>query len=519
MAFYWERGCGGMAKLSYELADKMIIAPPGEKTKNISLANTHQSLLKLVSIISLVFTDIIGLAAALVLSFQIRIHILPKLFPVFPAAVPPELMGKAWWAAAIMVLCIAYEGLYTKKLSFWRETKRLISAVTLAFVLMLAAVSLAKLSGEVSRTVVVTGYIISLFTMPLARYLGKYILYKLGIWKEPLIILGTGETAKAVADALMNDWYLGYCVRGFLSSQAEEKAVKMSGKEYPVCGVVKDAAKILSSTRTRHVIIAQPELAASEIVSLTNQLQPYTRSVLVVPDLFGIPVVSGEADYFFDEQILAFRTKNNLASRINIITKRLFDIVVGSVILVLALPIMLLIALVIRIDSKGPAIFSGNRIGRHGKEFKCYKFRTMFLNNEEILEEYLKKNPKAREEWEKYAKIKGDDPRVTRVGRFLRKLSLDELPQLINVIKGDMSLVGARPYLPRERKEMDEFAETILLANPGITGLWQVNGRNEIDFEGRVRMEAWYVRNWSLWLDISLLFRTVGVVLGRKGAY
>jgi len=143
----------------------------------------------------------------------------------------------------------------------------------------------------------------------------------------------------------------------------------------------------------------------------------------------------------------------------------------------------------------------------------------MLLNNEEILEKHLKNNAEAREEWESYAKLRGDDPRLTRVGRILRQLSLDELPQILNVMKGEMSLVGARPYLVREKELMSEYEDTILLANPGITGLWQVSGRNELDFESRMKLETWYIRNWSLWLDISLLFRTIPVLLQQRGAY
>jgi len=230
-------------------------------------------------------------------------------------------------------------------------------------------------------------------------------------------------------------------------------------------------------------------------------------------------MVGGEVESFFDEQILAFRTRNNLASRSNMIAKRLFDLVVGTLILILVTPILITLALLIKLDSPGPVIYAGTRIGRLGREFKCYKFRTMYVNNDTILEEFLGNNPEVKTDWELYAKIRGEDPRVTKMGRLLRKFSLDELPQFINVLKGEMSLVGARPYLPQEKEKMAECADTILLAYPGITGLWQVSGRNELDFSQRVQIEVWYVRNWSLWLDISILFRTIPVALRASGAY
>ncbi|MDD2585665.1 MAG: undecaprenyl-phosphate galactose phosphotransferase WbaP [Syntrophomonadaceae bacterium] len=509
-----------MSKLICEAENGIVIEPPVEGL-TAPMVSFRQSVLKVIAVTSLVLIDIAGLLAALALSYHFRIHILPGLFPAFPAAMPPELADKIYWVLGVNILCLAYAGLYTKRLPFWREIKRMLGAVSLAFILVLAAVSLAKLGGEVSRTVLVGAYIITLFILPLSRYLGKTILAKAGIWKESLIIMGTGKTGQIVAEALANDKYLGYTIAGFVSddTQRKKRSLKLNGNKYPVLGRFTETPSILNTTGIRRVVVAAPELPGHELVALTNQLQPYTRSILVVPDLFGIPGISGEVDYFFDEQIIAFRTRNNLASRANIVTKRLFDLFIGFIMLIPAAPLMLILALIIKLDSPGPAVFSGNRIGKGAKQFKCYKFRTMYQENDKILEEYLEKNPKAREEWETYAKLREYDPRVTNSGKWMRKFSLDELPQLLNVMKGDMSLVGARPYLPREKEQMGVYADTILLGNPGITGLWQVSGRNEIDFDGRLRLEAWYVRNWSLWLDISLLFRTVGVVLGKKGAY
>ncbi|MGR6836683.1 undecaprenyl-phosphate galactose phosphotransferase WbaP [Syntrophomonas erecta] len=509
-----------MSKLLCEAENSIVIKPPAEGLTT-PMVSFKQSVLKVIAVTSLVFIDLIGLLAALYLSYYLRIHILPQFFAIFPATMPPELADKIYWVLGVNILCLAYAGIYSKRLPFWREIKRLLGAISLGFILVLAAVSLAKMGGEVSRTVLVGAYIIALFILPLSRYLGKTILAQVGIWKEPLIIMGTGKTGQIVAEALVNDKYLGYTIAGFITDDNQRKkgSLKINGDKYPVLGRFSDAANILNSTGIRRVVVAAPELPGPEVVSLTNQLQPYTRSILVVPDLFGVPGISGEVDYFFDEQIIAFRTRNNLASGVNVVTKRMFDLIVGMVMLILAAPLMLILALIIKLDSPGPAIFSGNRIGRDGIPFKCYKFRTMYLDNDKILTEYLDKNPRAREEWETFAKLREYDPRVTKSGKWMRKFSLDELPQLLNVMKGDMSLVGARPYLPREKEQMGVYADTILLANPGITGLWQVSGRNEIEFDGRLRLEAWYVRNWSLWLDISLLFRTLGVVIGKKGAY
>lgn len=171
----------------------------------------------------------------------------------------------------------------------------------------------------------------------------------------------------------------------------------------------------------------------------------------------------------------------------------------------------------IKKDSPGDAIYAGKRLGQNGELFPCYKFRSMYTNGDEILEQYYKEHPEKKAEYEKYHKL-DDDPRVTPFGAFIRRTSIDELPQVWNVFLGHMSLVGPRPYLPQELEEMGEYAEEILSVKPGITGYWQVNGRSNVDFESRLVMDVWYVKNRTLWMDIQLLWQTVGVVLMKKGA-
>ncbi|MEM3434110.1 MAG: sugar transferase, partial [Candidatus Methanomethyliaceae archaeon] len=170
------------------------------------------------------------------------------------------------------------------------------------------------------------------------------------------------------------------------------------------------------------------------------------------------------------------------------------------------------------LDSPGPVLFRHRRLGLGGREFWCYKFRTMHVNAEEVLQKLLASDPALRAEWERDFKLR-NDPRVTRVGRLLRRTSLDELPQIFNVLKGEMSLVGPRPIVEKEVPRFGLFASDYFSVRPGVTGLWQVSGRNDTGYEHRVRLESWYVRNWSLWLDLTVLIRTIGVVLARRGAY
>ena len=477
----------------------------------------NESLKGITRVLTLLLTDTMALYLAFFISIRIRVDILPGLFGFFPADIPLTHMANLWWMLIICLGCLTYGGLYSKRLPFWPETRNVFISLTLAFILIMAVVSLGKLSGYISRTGVVTSYILSLMTVPLLRYGVKTVLYNMGPGRERVLIIGLNPTGKQIAAAIKRDKYLGYELEGFLTIEGEEK--NSLSTEHMQLGPYEEARNILKTRQIKHIIIAAPHLTGAKTVQISNELQPYTRSVMVVPDLFGLPIINGETGYFFDEQILALSIKNNLASPLNMISKRIFDLIISVLLLAPLLIVILILALVIKIDSSGPVFYTGERIGRGGKPFKCYKFRTMFIDNDQILQEHLKKEPEARAEWQQFKKIKGHDPRITRSGSFLRKTSLDELPQIINVFRGEMSLVGARPYLPEEKKDMEGFADTILLADPGITGLWQVSGRSEIDFDGRLRMETWYVRNWSLWLDISLLFRTFGVLLSSKGAY
>ena len=185
---------------------------------------------------------------------------------------------------------------------------------------------------------------------------------------------------------------------------------------------------------------------------------------------------------------------------------------VALIALVMAAPVMLVIALLIWVTDGGPAIFSHTRVGFNGKRFACYKFRTMVANSQQVLADYLANNPEAAKEWEQNWKFK-NDPRITFLGRILRKSSLDELPQLINVLRGEMSCVGPRPVVPDELQRYGACAAEYLQARPGLTGLWQVTGRDAVDYASRVSIDSRYIRNWSVWADVVILVRTIFAVM------
>jgi exopolysaccharide biosynthesis polyprenyl glycosylphosphotransferase len=240
--------------------------------------------------------------------------------------------------------------------------------------------------------------------------------------------------------------------------------------------------------------------------------------VAFVPELFGLPASNITARGMMEEQAVILRVQNNLARKSNRIIKRIFDIVVTICGGFFILPFMLFIAVIIYLDSEGPIIYKQKRIGQNGKEFNFYKFRSMVKNADTILEEYLNTHESEKIEWQKNFKLK-NDPRVTKIGRIIRKTSIDELPQLWNVLIGDMSLVGPRPLLPNEVERYNSYIEDYKLVLPGLTGVWQVSGRSDTTFEQRAIMDSWYIHNWSIWIDIVYLLKTVLAVVKSKGAY
>lgn len=229
-------------------------------------------------------------------------------------------------------------------------------------------------------------------------------------------------------------------------------------------------------------------------------------------------MINGELISSIHHKGMAFYVKNNLLSTVDRFLKSIFDYMMAVLLTIFFSPILVVLYSIVFISTKGHPLFTHERLGFEGKKFNVWKFRTMHLDAQGRLEALLDECEPYREEWSKDFKLK-NDPRITKIGNFLRKTSLDELPQLINVLKGEMSLVGPRPIVDAEIAKYGEFFHYFTAVKPGITGLWQVSGRNDIDYDERVQLDVWYVRNWSIELDLEILIKTAIVVLGRKGSY
>lgn len=459
--------------------------------------------------------------AAIFIVFRLAVLVRMRLLPLFYAGFPSSLsfrgLADIWWVFAVWIFLFYYEGLYTKRLSFWDEIRALWKVSFFSTVGVFTVLSVGKLGDVMSRTIVVVMGIISLLLLPLIRIIAKKALRRFGLLKRRVLILGAGETGKLIVRALRKEPNYGYEILGFLDDDPGKRGMRIDGIK--VHRGIDRATEYIKGCNIEDLFIAMPGAGKERLQGLINSLQHKVERILFVPDIFGIAVTGTNLQHFFHEEAFAFEMKNNLSNQFNILVKRCFDITVSVLLLpFLSLP-MAVISALIRLDSKGKAMFSQERVGKKGTTFRCYKFRTMYEDAEEKLAALLQNDRETREEWEKNWKL-NDDPRVTRIGRFLRSTSLDELPQIFNVLKGEMSLVGPRPVT---RDEIDlhykDMAELCFCVMPGITGLWQVSGRSNTSYDYRISLDAWYVRNWNLWLDIVILLKTVRIVIKREGAY
>lgn len=457
--------------------------------------------------------DVMAVKGLLHLSVLIRLNILPH----FISGLPQGEVSDAWWIIPVWVFFFIYEGLYTMRASFWDEIRALWKVAVFATAGVLIIVSIGKLSSEISRIVVLLMGLLSLFCLPAFHMLAKKVLRQMGFLKRRVLILGAGKTGKLILSALKREPNYGYEVIGFVDDDPEKFGTRIDGIK--VHRGIDKALAYINRADVADIFIAMPGAGKDRLQGIINHLQHKVERILFVPDIFGIAVLGTNLQHFSNEEAFALEMKNNLSNPVNIAIKWIFDIMVSLLLLPLLLIIIIVIGILIRIDSPGPVIFSQERIGKKGTTFRCMKFRSMYLDAEERLSHILKADPAARKEWEEFYKLR-DDPRITRMGKFLRTTSLDELPQIFHVLTGKMSLVGPRPVT---REEIDmyykDLAELCFSVSPGITGLWQVTGRSNASYDYRISLDAWYVRNWNVWLDLVILLKTIRIVIRREGAF
>jgi Undecaprenyl-phosphate galactose phosphotransferase WbaP len=401
-----------------------------------------------------------------------------------------------------LVFYLAMQGRFGGRIGFWNEL-RLIVCGSCCAIGMEAALGL--LAGDVSaRGPIFAGLLIFPAAATALNRLAKHILHRIGAWGLPLVVIGDGPSAAQAEAALTSDHLLGY---RFVARIDPETVFSVAGtpRLWP----------LLRRHGASGLLVAldvEGDLQRQVIECALREQVPFT----IVPQTDALPAFAFEATRCFGQDPMLLSYRNGLARPASRFIKAAIDVTVASLMLVLSSPLFLILGAVSRLDG-GPMLFAHRRVGAGGRPFYCLKFRTMVVDADRVLVGALTRDAALAAEWAASRKLV-NDPRVTRIGRFLRKTSLDELPQLINVLRLEMSLVGPRPIVDSEVPLYGEAIAQYYATRPGITGLWQVSGRSNTSYARRVQLDVWYVNNWTVWNDITVLLKTIPAVLGRHGA-
>jgi undecaprenyl-phosphate galactose phosphotransferase len=344
------------------------------------------------------------------------------------------------------------------------------------------------------------------------RWIGRAILIRAGRWNIPVILVGGWKNAAETVYALKSETWVKYDLKYAVVS-GENGGASFNGI-HPDIPVRQDLEEIAPED---FIIFCPEHNTQIPTAQHMAQIGAANARYAIVPPSGEFSYTGLQPQSFFGYDTVLLEPRRTLQTVIGRLAKQVMDRLGALIALILLSPLFLVIAWKVRKDG-GPAFYGHKRLGRNGKTFKCWKFRSMNINSEAMLKELLANDPEARAEWDRDFKLK-NDPRITKIGHFIRKTSLDEIPQLFNVLKGEMSLVGPRPIVEDEKKYYGDKIHDYFSVNPGITGLWQVSGRNDVTYAQRVYLDSWYVHHWSIWNDMIIMIKTVLVIAFRKGAY
>lgn len=332
--------------------------------------------------------------------------------------------------------------------------------------------------------------------------------------KKNVVIVGVGSIAKELSEVISQNRFTMYNFLGFIDI-GKNKTNKVSSNK--LLGDKNTLIKLVDNKNIQEIIIAIPDISDSDVNSILDNVYSKVKRIKIIPKVSRSFTVTPEIQDY--DSLMLISSKNLNLSKKRKFLKRVEDIFIGTIGLLSLVPLTILVWLKTeKKERKNGIFFTQDRIGLDGKKIKIYKYRSMVTGADDILKRLLEENPELKEEYKKHKKLK-NDPRITKIGAFLRKTSLDEFPQFINVLKGEMSFVGPRPYLFNEIEDMGSAYDKIIKLKPGITGMWQAHGRSETDFNERLVLDEYYYRNWSLWLDIIIIIKTIKNVVAREGAY
>ncbi len=446
--------------------------------------------------------DVLSVICSIVASFwlykiaggQYSMWIVLRLWPILLIIIGLGLAGRVYLGNLL------YPGLPMNPVE---ELRRQTLSVLAGFASFAALLTFSRTNYEFSRVALMMSMILCLILLPAFRAVLRWLLWKFDLERIPVFIMGPAELVGEIIHKMSHDKYCIVDVAGVFCEQ------DVDGVDNYADDKIFDLAKKL---KVNYLIYCTGE--DFPIHRLKDFMLKF-HNVLIVENAQNYPVLRTHAISFY--QHFSFEIGNALRRKLEKTEKRLLEVLFSTVSILMAVFPMIFFAILIKLTSKGPVFYRANRLGRKGKKIKVLKFRTMIENADEQLEELLSNNLELREEWDKFQKL-DNDPRITKIGAFLRKTSLDELPQLLNVLKGDMALIGPRPIVEAEVPRYGEYYDIFASVKPGITGLWQVSGRCDVDYNERVALDVYYVNNWSFWMDYYIFWATIREVILQRGA-
>ncbi|MBD3808444.1 MAG: sugar transferase [Epsilonproteobacteria bacterium] len=427
--------------------------------------------------IILIAFDVVSIFVSIVLAYNLATFL--------DSSIEGSLMSYTDKMVVYVLVILSFFGLqiYKYRHDFWEETYLVIKALFISLLMLFAFLALSKSVDSYSTVVIILSFMTMAIVIPTLKYILKKKLLVFGLWlRRAMVVSGNSD----IVTEIFGNRYLGY--------------IKSSQKDSEVVFV---------------------DTAGSTKEHIEKKLSTFIhdkKEIIFIPLLNSFNYSHAGIIEVFNARTNMIVLENSLLKKSNIFVKEAADLFMAVLLIPLLIPLFgFIIYLIRKEEPTGSIFFKQDRMGKNGKTFVCYKFRSMREDGDAILQEYLKDHPEEVENYKIYHKYE-NDPRITKIGRILRKTSLDELPQIINVFKGEMSLIGPRPYMLNEREKIGSKIEMVLAVKPGISGLWQVSGRSDVDFHSRVDMDVYYTRNWNLWLDFVIALKTVKTVLFREGA-
>ncbi|MBN2824258.1 MAG: sugar transferase [Campylobacterales bacterium] len=425
-------------------------------------------------IVVVLASDLVALLFSLELAKAIRFLMPQDIFPLFQ-----QEAGDYIWIIVITLLLLYNQQIYHKRYDFWSDLKKIFKALTLAFIIALSITTLLKSSHEYSRTFIILFFMAASIILPLLKRVLKMHLLNRNIFSKRVKVVANHHNA-VFQDEVDKNRYIG---------------LKVVEEGYDM------------------VIIYSKGFSPVQLKSIIDRYTSDMQDVFIVPYMEEINFADADIIEYSNIGFSAIHVENRLLNIKNILIKNLFE----KFLILLSLPFVIFVHIVvsiaIKLDSKGAVLYKQKRVGKGGKLFEIYKYRSMYIDGDTLLEKYLETHPQEAKHYQIYHKYQ-NDPRITQVGRWIRKTSIDEIPQFFNVLKGDMNLIGPRPYIEDELSQISAVEKSsIVQIKPGITGFWQVSGRNDLSFLERTKMDKWYIQNWSLWIDFVIFLKTIKELL------